>query len=177
MSAPLNGKALWAFRQIDPFPDLQQRMGFNPKTPSGFTVIQSFLPQCLNNFRFKFRAVSLVWYSLWHFLTPFLILSLLSIYWGAVHSPYFVSCGAGLAVRRKGAAAVSGKWVRASARKKAFGSRSRQAKCSACPTRGWVKSSPHHCRLLSALRGDVVWFLLLFFSSLAKRLGGGTCPE
>ena len=32
-------------------------------------------------------------------------------------------------------------WVRASARKKAFGSRLRQAKCSACPTYRWVKSS------------------------------------
>lgn len=31
------------------------------------------------------------------------------------------------------------KWVWASARKKAFGCRSRQAKRSACPTRGWVK--------------------------------------
>lgn len=32
------------------------------------------------------------------------------------------------------------KWAWASARKKAFGSRLRQAKRSACPTRGWVKS-------------------------------------
>ena len=37
------------------------------------------------------------------------------------------------------------KWVRASARKKAFGCRSRQAKRSACPTRGWVKSPPTSC--------------------------------
>ena len=51
---------------------------------------------------------------------------------------------------------VSRKWVRASARKKAFGSRSRQAKCSACPTQGWVKLPPHHCQLLSALQGDIV---------------------
>ena len=54
---------------------------------------------------------------------------------------------------------VSRKWVRASARKKAFGSRSRQAKCSACPTQGWVKSFPRYCRLLSALQGDVAQFL------------------
>lgn len=97
-------------------------------------------------------------------------------------SPYFVSCGAGLAVGRKGAAAVSGKWVRASARKKAFGSRLRQAKCSACPTQGWVKSSPHHCRLLSVLRGDVVWFPLLIFRHLiASQYGwqtrGGTAVK
>ena len=32
------------------------------------------------------------------------------------------------------------KWAWASARKKAFGGRLRQAKRSACPTRGWVKS-------------------------------------
>ena len=68
---------------------------------------------------------------------------------------------------------VREKWVRASARKKAFGSRLRQAKCSACPTQGWVKSLSHHCRLLSALRGDVVWFLLLFFRRLpaAPKIG------
>ncbi len=30
--------------------------------------------------------------------------------------------------------------------KKAFGSRSRQAKRSACPTRGWVKSAPRPCK-------------------------------
>ena len=40
---------------------------------------------------------------------------------------------------------VSGKWVRASARKKAFGSRLGQAKRSACPTQGWVKSVPLYC--------------------------------
>ena len=50
---------------------------------------------------------------------------------------------------------------------KAFGCQ-RQAKRSACPTRGWVKSSPHHCRSLSALRGDVVWFFPLFLSSLGN---------
>ena len=43
---------------------------------------------------------------------------------------------------------------------KAFGGRLRQAKCSACPTRGWVKSAPPAVQLLaaqalSALRGDV----------------------
>ena len=71
-------------------------------------------------------------------------------------------------MRRRGTAAVSGKWVRASARKKAFGSRSRQAKCSACPTQGWVKSPPHHRRFLSARRGDVVWFFPRFFRPLGS---------
>lgn len=80
-------------------------------------------------------------------------------------------------MRRRGTAAVSGKWVRASARKKAFGSRSRQAKCSACPTRGWVKSSPHHCRSLSALRGDVVWFFPHFFRpSISPSSAGQIAP-
>ena len=37
------------------------------------------------------------------------------------------------------------KWVRASARKKAFGGRLQQAKRSACPTRGWVKSPSTSC--------------------------------
>ena len=41
---------------------------------------------------------------------------------------------------------VSGKWVRASARKHAFGSRLGQAKCSACPTHGWVKRLPQPCK-------------------------------
>lgn len=54
---------------------------------------------------------------------------------------------------------VSGKWVRASARKHAFGSRLRQAKCSACPTQGWVKLAPPDRAStggsgFSALRGD-----------------------
>lgn len=80
-------------------------------------------------------------------------------------------------MRRGGAAAVSGKWVRASARKKAFGSRSRQAKRSACPTQGWVKSSPHHCRSLSALRGDVVWFFPHFFRpSISPSSAGQIAP-
>ena len=62
--------------------------------------------------------------------------------------------------------------------KKAFGSRLRQAKRSACPTRGWVKPSLQSVAAdghgqQSALRGDVaILFFLLFFSSLAKR-----CPE
>lgn len=51
-------------------------------------------------------------------------------------------------------------WVRATS------CRLWQAKCSACPTQGWVKSFPHHCRLLSALQGDVMWFLLLYFRRL-----------
>ena len=37
------------------------------------------------------------------------------------------------------------KWAWASARKKAFGSRLRQAKRSACPTRGWVKIGSSTC--------------------------------
>ena len=92
-------------------------------------------------------------------------------------SHFFVFCGAGIAVRRRGATAVSRKWVRASARKKAFGSRLRQAKCSACPTQGWVKSSPHHCRSLSALRGDVVWFFPHFFRpSISPSSAGQIAP-
>ena len=72
---------------------------------------------------------------------------------------------------------LSGKWVRASARKKAFGSRPGQAKCSACPTQGWVKSSPHHCRSLSALRGDVVWFFPHFFRpSISPSSAGQIAP-
>lgn len=70
MSAPLNGKALRPFRQIDPFPDLQQRVGFNPKTPSSFTVVQPLLAQCPNHFRFEFCAVSHVWHTFWHLTHP-----------------------------------------------------------------------------------------------------------
>ena len=72
------------------------------------------------------------------------------------------------------------KWVRASARKKAFGSRLRQAKRSACPTRGWVKSSLRPIaadgpRCPSALRGDV-YFGLISFSFRPPKSGrkGGT---
>ena len=56
----------------------------------------------------------------------------------------------------------------------AFGCQ-RQAKRSACPTRGWVKPSLQSVAAdghgqQSALRGDVaILFFLLFFSSLAKR--------
>lgn len=51
------------------------------------------------------------------------------------------------------------KWVWASARKKAFDCRSRQAKRSACPTQGWVKLAPPDRAStggsgFSALRGD-----------------------
>ena len=66
---------------------------------------------------------------------------------------------------------VSGKWVRASARKHAFGSRLRQAKCSACPTQGWVKSSRattgflSRIRRISVLRGGVMCVLLSRFGS------------
>ena len=77
---------------------------------------------------------------------------------------------------------VSGKWVRASARKHAFGSRLRQAKCSACPTCGWVKPrSPAvqvlAAQALSALRGDVVWFFLHFFRpSISPSSAGQIAP-
>ena len=67
---------------------------------------------------------------------------------------------------------VRRKWVRASARKHAFGSRSRQAKRSACPTQGWVKLPPHHCQLLSVLRGDVVWPFMHNFRPLGSRRCG-----
>ena len=81
------------------------------------------------------------------------------------------------ALRCEGGALIlaSGKWVRASARKNVFGSRLRQAKCSACPTYGWVKSLPHHCRhlsrsrRLSVLRGKTMFFLLL--SSSRRGMG------
>ena len=49
------------------------------------------------------------------------------------------------------------KWVRASTRKKAFGSRLRQAKRSACPTRGWVKFAPPAVRVLEAPMLSVLW--------------------
>ena len=74
------------------------------------------------------------------------------------------------------------KWVRASARKKAFGCRSRQAKRSACPTRGWVKSSlrpiaANGHRWPAVLRGDAAFlFFLLFFSSSEKVAGRGCYP-
>ena len=71
---------------------------------------------------------------------------------------------------------VREKWVRASARKKAFGSRLRQAKCSACPTQGWVTSLPHHRRILSALRGNVARFLMLFFRRLRSAPKNGPKP-
>ena len=58
----------------------------------------------------------------------------------------------------------------------AFGCRSRQAKRSACPTQGWVKSSPHHCRFLSALRGGEVWFLPLFFTSALRLVFASGIP-
>ena len=75
------------------------------------------------------------------------------------------------------------KWVRASARKKAFGSRLRQAKRSACPTRGWVKPrSPAvqvlAAQALSALRGDVVWFFPHFFRpSISPSSAGQIAPD
>ena len=49
------------------------------------------------------------------------------------------------------------KWAWASARKKAFGSRLRQAKRSACPTRGWVKFAPPAVRVLEAPMLSVLW--------------------
>ena len=84
------------------------------------------------------------------------------------------------------------KWVWASARKKAFGCRSRQAKRSACPTRGWKKPAPSRLPLTdtgSSLRcGEMRNFgviLLLFRTSPPKkraesvqirREGQGLCP-
>ena len=46
------------------------------------------------------------------------------------------------------------KWVRASTRKKAFGSRLRQAKRSACPTRGWVKPRSRHKPVADGNQGN-----------------------
>mgnify|MGYP007083699636 CR=1 FL=1 len=56
---------------------------------------------------------------------------------------------------------LAAKWVWASARNKASGCRSRQARRSACPTHGWVKSSPQPVvanspRWRSALRCAVI---------------------
>lgn len=72
------------------------------------------------------------------------------------------------------------KWVWASARKKAFDCRSRQAKRSACPTRGWVKQLPRPCKYRRFQRsprcGDSTLGLSCFFFRPPQSLKTGSLP-
>lgn len=75
------------------------------------------------------------------------------------------------------------KWVWASARKKAFDCRSRQAKRSACPTQGWANTPIGGMRFseglpLFALREGIKsdFFLLLFLLLASSRKVAQICP-